>query len=204
MKKIKNIIFDLGGIFIELDYLKTEKAFIDLGVTHFPELYSQHLATPLFEDLETGRIEAEEFYNTFCKNAGVNLSNEEIKDAWNAMLLNFPPERLRWLEDIAKKYRIYLFSNTNIIHYNALQKIYYKNTGLNNFDDFFIKAYYSHTLKMRKPNPASFLEILKIENLVAAETLFIDDTPKNIEGAKQVGLQTILLQPPKTVFDLEI
>ncbi len=204
MKKIQNIIFDLGGIFIELDYFKTEKAFIRLGVTNFPELYSQHMVTPLFADLETGKIEEEAFYNAFRKTTGINLSNEQIKDAWNAMLLNFPPERLHWLKDIAKKYKIYLFSNTNIIHYNAFQKIFNENTGLNNFDDFFIKAYYSHNLKMRKPDTASFLEIIKRENLVADETLFIDDTPKNIEGAEQAGLQTILLRSPKTVIDLDI
>jgi putative hydrolase of the HAD superfamily len=204
MKKIQNIIFDLGGIFIELDYFKTEKAFISLGVTNFPELYSQHMVTPLFADLETGKIEEEAFYNAFRKTTGINLSNEQIKDAWNAMLLNFPPERLHWLKDIAKKYKIYLFSNTNIIHYNAFQKIFNENTGLNNFDDFFIKAYYSHNLKMRKPDTASFLEIIKRENLVADETLFIDDTPKNIEGAEQAGLQTILLRSPKTVIDLEL
>jgi len=204
MKKIKNIIFDLGGIFVELDYFKTEKAFIDLGVTHFPELYSQHLATPLFADLETGKINEEEFYNSFRKTVEVNLSYEQIKEAWNAMLLHFPAERLPWLKHIAKKYKIYLFSNTNIIHYNAVQKIFYENTGLKNFDAFFIRAYYSHTLNMRKPDPASFMEILKRESLDAAETLFIDDTPKNIAGAKQAGLQAILLQPPKTVFDLEL
>ncbi len=204
MKKIQNIIFDLGGIFIELDYFKTEKAFIRLGVTNFPELYSQHMVTPLFADLETGKIEEEAFYNAFRKTTGINLSNQQIKDAWNAMLLNFPPERLHWLKDIAKKYRIYLFSNTNIIHYNAFQKIFNENTGLNNFDDFFIKAYYSHNLKMRKPDTASFLEIIKRENLVADETLFIDDTLKNIEGAEQAGLQTILLRSPTTVIDLDI
>jgi len=204
MKKIQNIIFDLGGIFIELDYFKTEKAFIRLGVTNFPELYSQHMVTPLFADLETGKIEEEAFYNAFRKTTGINISNERIKDAWNAMLLNFPPERLHWLKDIAKKYKIYLFSNTNIIHYNAFQKIFNENTGLNNFDDFFIKAYYSHNLKMKKPDPASFLEIIKRENLVADETLFIDDTLKNIEGAEQAGLQTILLRSPKTVIDLDI
>jgi FMN phosphatase YigB (HAD superfamily) len=204
MKKIKNIIFDLGGIFIELDYFKTEKAFINLGITRFPKLYSQHFATPLFADLETGRITEEEFYNGFRKTADINLTNQQIKNAWNAMLLNFPPERLRWLKNIAKEYKIYLFSNTNIIHYNAVQKIFYENTGQKNFDDFFIKAYYSHDLEMRKPDPAAFREILKRENLAAAETLFIDDTPKNIEGAKQAGLQAILLPPPTTVFDLKL
>ncbi len=204
MKKIKNIIFDLGGIFIELDYFKTENAFINLGVRQFPQLYNQHHATPLSAELETGKLSEQEFYAAFRKAASISLSDEQIKDAWNAMLLNFPPQHLEWLDDVRKKYKIYLFSNTNIIHYDAVQKIYKENTGKENFDDFFIKAYYSHNMGMRKPELQSFEEIVKRESLFADETLFIDDTQINVEGAKKAGLQVILLQKPSTVLDLEL
>jgi glucose-1-phosphatase len=122
----------------------------------------------------------------------------------NAMLLSFPAERLLWLEEISKKYKIYLFSNTNCIHYNAFQNIFRENTGKQNLDGYFIKAYYSHQLGLRKPGEEAFVEILKRENLGAEETLFIDDTPVNIEGAKRAGMQGILLQSPKTVFDLDL
>jgi glucose-1-phosphatase len=204
MKKVKNIIFDLGGIFIELSYKKTEEAFESLGVTNFHQLFTQHHSSPLFADLETGRISENEFYQGFRELMQVDLSNRQIKAAWNAMLLHFHPDRLEWLLDVSNKYKIFLFSNTNIIHYYAFQKIFTENTGRKNFDDYFIKAYYSHELGLRKPDVEAFAEVLRRENLIAQETLFVDDTPINIEGAKQAGLQAILLQSPQTVFDLKL
>ena len=120
------------------------------------------------------------------------------------MLGGFAPQKLQWLEKIKTKYNIYLFSNTNKIHYEAFQHIYFQQTGKQNFDHYFIKAFYSHTLGLRKPYPEAFKAVMKQENLVAAETLFIDDTAKNIEGARKTGLQTILLQHPQTVLDLPL
>ncbi|WP_033411818.1 HAD family hydrolase [Segetibacter koreensis] len=204
MKKIKNIIFDLGGIFIDIDFLQTEKAFKALGVANWNKFYTQSTASALFENLETGKITPEEFYENFRKESGVALSDEQIRDAWIAMLGTFPVQRLRWLQEIKKRYNIYLYSNTNLIHYIAFQKIFRDCTGEKNFDDYFIKAHYSHELGVRKPYPESFIKLLYIENLNANETLFIDDTANNIEGAKEAGLQTILLLPPKTVLDLDL
>ncbi|MCW3115396.1 MAG: family phosphatase [Segetibacter sp.] len=204
MEKIKNIIFDLGGVFIDIDFKATENAFTSLGLTNFNDYYTQHTASTLFEDLETGKVSAEQFYERFRQDTGVALTDEQIRDSWNAMLGRFPVERLNWLEEIGFRYKIYLYSNTNIIHYDAFQKIYRESTGKENFDNYFIKAHYSHDLGLRKPYPESFTKLLAIENLEAGETLFIDDTPKNIEGAKQAGLQTILLLPPKTVLDLDL
>ena len=204
MQKIKNIIFDLGGIFIEIYFTKTKAAFVALGVHNFDDLYTQHTASTLFEKLETGKYTAAEFYNAFRRETGIDLTDEQIRDAWNAMLGSFPLERLQWLEEIRKRYNIYLFSNTNIIHYHRFQHIYRECTGKQNFDDYFIKAYYSHDLGLRKPYPESFTKLLELEGLKAEETLFVDDTPSNIEGAKKASLHAVLLAPPKTVFDLEV
>ena len=204
MKKIKNIIFDLGGVFIDIDFKATEKAFVSLGVTNFNDYYTQHTASTLFEDLETGKVSPEQFYEGFRKETGTTITDEKIRDAWNAMLRKFPVERLNWLEEIGFRYKIYLFSNTNVIHYEAFQKIYQECTGKDSFDNYFVKAHYSHDLGLRKPYSDAFKKLLTLENLEAEETLFIDDSYKNIEGAKEAGLQTILLLPPKTVVDLEI
>jgi len=202
MATIKNIIFDLGGVFIHIDYPKTEAAFVAAGVPHFHELYTQHHANPLFEDLETGKISAETFYHQFRATSGINLSDETIEACWNAMLGDFYQSALTWLGDIKNKYNIYLYSNTNSIHYNAFSALFTQQTGLNNFDDYFITAYYSHTLGLRKPYAASFTAILEKEKLVAAETLFIDDTAVNIAGAREAGLQTIHLTAPQKVETL--
>jgi FMN phosphatase YigB (HAD superfamily) len=204
MQKIKNIIFDLGGVFLDIHYHLTQKAFEDLGVTHFHELFTQHHASDIFEKLETGKISEKEFYNEFRSEANILLTDEQIKTAWNALLGRFPKERIDWLKEIKQRYNIYLFSNTNQIHYDAFIKTYEEDFGVNDFNDHFIKAYYSQHMGLRKPYPESFEFILNEQNLVVSETLFIDDTLKNIEGAKKLGLQTYHLVPPARLIDLEL
>ncbi len=204
MQKIKNIIFDLGGIFIEIDFEKTKVAFGELGISNFDYFFTQHSASDLFKKLETGDYTPAQFYEAFRKETGTQITDQQIRNAWNAMLGHFPIERIQWLSEIKKHYRIFLFSNTNIIHYDAFQQIYKQTSGNQQFDDFFIKAYYSHELGARKPNPEAFSKLLALENLGASDTLFIDDTPSNIEGAQKIGLNTILLQYPRTVLDLDL
>jgi len=204
MQKIKNIIFDLGGVFMNVDFHLTEKAFVNLGVTNFRDFFTQHHANPLFADLETGKMDEAEFYDLFRKEAKVNLTNEQIKTAWNALLGGFPLERLEWLEKIRHRYNVFLFSNTNQIHYDAFMEMYAATTGKNDFNNYFIKAYYSQYLGLRKPHAESFLAILNEQNLKAEETLFIDDTISNIEGEQAVGLQTIHLVAPITLLDLDL
>ena len=203
---VKNIIFDLGGVLINLNYQLTRKAFEDLGVEDFDAFYTQHAANPLFENLEVGAIEPEAFYEALREATGLTLSNDQLETAWNAMLLDFPAERLQWLDQIKSKYNIYLFSNTNAIHYKAFTTIYAQTApliGLNpNFNQFFIEAHYSHTLGQRKPEVAAFEAVLAKSGLDAAQTLFIDDTISNIEGAQKAGLQTIFLSGGLTVLDL--
>lgn len=204
MQQIKNIIFDLGGIFLNIDFSKTEKAFIDLGVPNFNDLYTQHHSSDLFELLEMGKISPDEFHNAFVEETGIHLSYEQLKMAWSALLQDFPIERLHWLKEIGTRYKIFLFSNTNKIHYDAFTVSFREETGFDDFNKFFIKAYYSHEIGLRKPYPEAFLYILNEQNLKPGETLFIDDTYSNIEGAKKVGLQTIYLEQPKTVLNLDL
>ena len=202
--QIKNIIFDLGGVLLNIDFKLTSNAFKNLGVNHFDEMFTQHFSNPLFELLETGKIDETTFYEAFRKEAGLPLSNEQIQAAWNALLLDFPPERIKWLEKIASQYRIFLFSNTNQIHYDCFKLNFSNAFDGKNFDDFFEKAYYSQFLGLRKPYPESFLAILEEQGILPSETLFIDDTYKNIEAANQLGFQTIHLQSPTTVLDLNL
>lgn len=204
MSNFKNILFDLGGIFLNIDYQKTERAFIDLGVKNFHQLFSQQFSNILFESLETGKITPDAFYEAFRKETNMSLSNKDIQDAWNAMLLDFPQERLEWLRSIGKKYPVYLFSNTNFIHYQSFINDFINQFPGEDFNQYFRKAYYSHELGLRKPYPESYLRIMELENLDPKETLFIDDTPKNIDGAKAAGLQTILLNDGRTVLDLDL
>jgi len=204
MQNIKNIIFDLGGVFLNLDFKKTELAFAALGIGNFNEYYTLQTVTPIFEKLEIGEITPENFYDEFRKLVGLPLTNDQIMGAWNALLLDFPPERINWLKEIKTRYNIYLLSNTNEIHYNSFSKTFNDHVNSGNFDDLFIKAYYSHQIGLRKPSKEIFETILKKENLDASETLFIDDSEANIAAAISVGLQTIYLPSPKTILELQL
>lgn len=204
MQTVKNIIFDLGGVILNLDFKKTEFAFAALGIGNFNEYYTLQTAIPLFENLETGKIKPDIFYDEFRKLVKTELTNNEIMHAWNALLLDFPAERIDWLKEISKRYKIYLLSNTNEIHYNSFINTFKQQIGNYNFDDLFIKAYYSHRIGLRKPSKEIFETVLKNENLQPAETLFIDDSITNIDAAKLTGLQTIHLPSPKTVLELDL
>ncbi|PZX60676.1 HAD family hydrolase [Hydrotalea sandarakina] len=204
MKKVHNIIFDLGGVFINLDFQKTTQAFQQLGIQNFQQFFSQNHSNDLFIALETGKITANEFFELLRKTTGINADNQTITDAWNAMLLNFPPERIEWLNKINKQYPVYLFSNTNIIHYNCFMQLFQRDVGMQNFNEQFLKAYYSHEMGMRKPDADGFEYILQQNNLKPEETLFIDDTLANINTAKALGFQTIHLTAPQTVLDLRL
>ena len=193
-RKIKNIIFDLGGVIINIDYKKTEQAFVQSGVNNFRELYSQFHTTQIFEELEKGIISAATFISEVKKVSPVSLEDHEIIDAWNAMLLDLPSGRLNFLYQLKNTYRTFLLSNTNEIHYEAVQNKYKERMNeeylLNNC---FEKAYYSHELNLRKPDVEIFNLVIEKNNLQADETLFIDDTPANIEGARKAGLNTCYL-----------
>lgn len=195
----RNIIFDLGGVILNIDYHKTELAFINLGIINFNELYSQIHANTFFEDFEKGKIEPALFIRQL-KTYAPGLSEEEITSAWNGMLLDFPAGRIEFLLRLKKRYRTFLLSNTNAIHHKAFQKIPLDSAGT--LDACFEKVYYSHEMGMRKPDREIFEFVLSEKKLIAEETIFIDDTPANIEAAKMVGIEAIYLKPPEKIEDL--
>ena len=204
MQQVKNIIFDLGGVIMDIDYSRTQHAFETLGVTQFNELFTQYHSSEIFAKLETGKITDEDFYNEFRKEAKINLTDNQITTAWNAMLLGFPAEKINFLKEIKSKYNTFLFSNTNQIHHAAFHKMFYEKYGHFDFGNLFRKAYYSHKIGLRKPLPESFIFILNEQKIKPEETLFIDDTLINIEAAKKLGLQTIYLVAPKNLLNINL
>ena len=191
--KIHNIILDLGGVVLNIDYNRTIEAFRQLGIENAAELYTQQAQFSLFDDLETGKISAVEFYDAFRKLTKKDLSDSAIQKAWNAMLLDFPKKRLETLQALSQQYRLFLLSNTNAIHYEAYTKTLRDTFGINNLSSFFEKEYYSHEIGVRKPHAEAFRLILSEQNIKAEETLFVDDSKQHIEGAERQGLKTYLL-----------
>lgn len=194
MQTTKAIIFDLGGVLLDIDFQLTDRAFTDLGVNNFAAYFNQFHCNDLFKKLETGVDEAL-FYDAFRSETGLLLSDVQIRDAWNALLLDFRLESLAILPQLKSRYQLYLLSNTNEIHLQEFQHRYSLLQQKQRFDDLFDAAYYSHRIGHRKPNASAFDYVLEAHKLNPAETLFIDDSSTNIEAAKQLGLQTIHLQP---------
>jgi putative hydrolase of the HAD superfamily len=202
LKNIKAIIFDFGGVILNIDYYKTSKAFRDLGVANFEDMYSQKNADLVFQQLEEGKLGETEFYDALRQTTRLPLTDIQIKTAWNAMLLGYRKEALLTLQTIKNKYNLYLLSNTNIIHQQAFSKIYQHDFDKGSIHNYFDKIYYSHQIGSRKPNKEAYEFVLEENNLLLQQTLFIDDSAQNIEAAKGLGLQTILLKEGMQIGDL--
>ncbi len=203
-KDFPNIIFDLGGVVLNLDYSRTISAFQQLGISEFESSYSQLVQTGLFDDYERGEMTSNDFREGIRKAFRVDVSDAQIDDAWNAMLLNLPKERLELLRKLSETKRIVLLSNTNEIHIRKFNQTLKLEHGLNDLSGHFQKLYYSYEVGMRKPEERIFQHVLDEQGFNPAETLFIDDSPQHIEGARKVGLNVYHLQVEKgeTILDL--
>lgn len=202
LEGIKNIIFDFGGVVINIDYSRTEDAFRKLGITRFDEVYNQFRQTSVFDRFETGRIDGQEFFNEIKKLVPPGVPEKKLRDAWNAMLLDFPEEHFNLLSELKRSYRTFLLSNTNEPHleyYFGNIKSWY---GLENMDPLFEKTYYSCRLGMRKPDTEIFEFVLKDSGLLPSETLFIDDSPQHLEGAGKCGIRVFHMKKPETIISL--
>ncbi|AWX46388.1 Alpha-D-glucose 1-phosphate phosphatase YihX [Flagellimonas maritima] len=182
---IKIIILDFGDIFIDLDKSATARFMGRFGFKKLtPDL------DELFKNYEKGHMSSRSFLEKVSGH--FPMANElDLVTAWNSILLNFPDERLKFIETLAKeeKYRLFLLSNTNDIHIEFVKR----QMGLENFNRFknaFEAFYLSYEMGMRKPDTEIFEFVLKENNLKAEETLFVDDTKENTDAASHLGIKT--------------
>jgi len=201
MENVENIIFDLGGVIMDIDVKETLKAFTQLGAKDIHRYFGHGFAASFFSDHESGRISDEVFLKEIKNLLGKEVKDETLTEAWNALLLNFPPERINLLKSLRSKYRIFLYSNTNAIHYRKFSEIY-RNSFNNELEGLFEKAYFSHILGQRKPETAGFEQIVAENGLNPAKTLFVDDAIINVEGAMKTGLKGLYL--PQGFFITDI
>jgi putative hydrolase of the HAD superfamily len=197
---VRHIIFDLGGVILNLDYSATIKAFKELGIEDIEARFSQLNQSSFFDDWETGRIDRDAFINGL-REASVNpkVTDEQLCNAWNAMMLDFPLRRLQILQQLRNQFDLFLLSNTNEIHEAGFNEILRRDHGLNSLGHFFDRVYYSHRVGMRKPDQEIFRFVLEQNGLKAEHTLFIDDNAQNIAAANGLGIQTILLENGMTM-----
>ena len=191
---ISTLIFDFGGVLIDLDMNQSILNFKKLGVENVENYLSNFGQSGFFMQLEKGKISAEEFRSEIRKMTTNSITDKEIDDAWNAFLVRIPSEKLDIVYQLRKKFRVIMLSNTNAIHFPYAERTFfsYKNRGI---DEYFDKCYRSYDMKMAKPDAEIFEAILSQEQVAANQCLLLDDGPKNIEQAQKLGFQTYFVDP---------
>lgn len=198
---MKNIIFDFGGVILNLDVSATLKAFDALGIKDIANSTGHYYRDPIFNQYEIGGVSDQEFRNVVKTLSNQPLTNDQINEAWTKMLLDIPKDRVDFILELKKSYRIFLLSNTNHIHQLQFEE-YFENLYGFPFSGLFERIYYSHDEGIRKPEAEAFTNVLEKSGLKASESLFVDDSLENVKAADKVGLKTHHIQPGYQLRDI--
>jgi putative hydrolase of the HAD superfamily len=193
------IIFDLGGVFIHIDYLATIEAFEKIGFTNASKLYSQSEQAELFQQYEIGFVSTPHFINKLLPLSSSIITPNQVVQAWNAMIGQIELKSIEVLNELKGRTRLFMLSNTNELHLELVNREWNKAAEMP-MEYYFEKIHVSHQLGMRKPHPETFTKVCELHGLNPQKTLFIDDSIQHIEGAQKSGLRTIHL---KNITDLE-
>ncbi|MEE1001340.1 MAG: HAD family phosphatase [Bacteroidales bacterium] len=199
---IKNLLLDMGGVILDVSYQRVIETFKSYGIENFDKVYTQAKQVEIIDLFEEGKCSAEEFRDGVRKLVGKELSDEQIDKAWFSMILEIPRDVIQLLGVLKLKYRLFLFSNTNVLHIEYLKKEFERQLGFDLFNCVFDKAFFSNEIHHRKPHPESFKYVLEQAGIEAEETLFIDDSKQHLEGASKVGLNTYWLTNGETLINL--
>lgn len=202
-RKVRHIIFDLGGVVLDIDFMKTIEAINKMNIdgVDAERLLSDN--NSLFLKLELGLIEPPQLIEKLIETypALQQVSPEAIWDAWNELLQPFESDRIKLLKDLSKTYEIHLLSNTNLPHRICFGKRYQDQFG-GKFEDLFTRCFYSDEMHLRKPDAEIYQQVEKNIRSAGSEILFIDDLQANIEAAKRSGWQAHLLTNGQKIADL--
>jgi HAD superfamily hydrolase (TIGR01509 family) len=198
---IKNILFDLGGVILDIDVHATLKGFYELGFPSELLQYPNNMTSDLFFRYETGKLGTVEFRNEIRKITGLDFSDEELDKAWNAMILRIPTERTQLIEKLKGRYELYMLSNTSPLHVPVFEQMYLEKAG-KPMKDFFNKIYYSFEIGWHKPDNGAWEYVIKDAGIVPEETLFLDDNIHNIKASQELGFQAIHIHERTRLTDL--
>jgi FMN phosphatase YigB (HAD superfamily) len=200
MENIKNVIFDYGNVIFSIDFRKAQEAFKLLGINDPDAFFGHKQQDQIFDKFDRGEVSENEFRDYVRqKTANPNLTDEQINAAWNSLLLGVAPGNHEILLKFKQKYRTFLLSNINAIHYTYIMNYLKTEFGFDDNAHLFEKTYYSHLQGKRKPEINFFEQVLNDNNLNAEETLFIDDSPQHLAAAETLGIQTFLMTAPDTL-----
>ena len=199
---VKNLIFDLGGVILDLSVDHTLQSFSRLSNIPKEKVYEIYHSTPGFLDYEKGALDDPGFRDFVRDTFSISADDETIDTCWNAMLRGIPAVKLDLLLKLQNEFRVYLLSNTNAIHVHHINEVILpKVRESKTLESYFHKAYYSHRMGKRKPDADIFEQVLEENHLVPEQTLFLDDYDVNIEGAKSLGIRTVHVTSPNLILD---
>ncbi|MBQ1605807.1 MAG: HAD family phosphatase [Bacteroidales bacterium] len=196
MENIRNLIFDLGNVILNIDTKLSEIAFAKYGMNDFEKLYTLASQNELFDRLEVGNITENEFYDEFRRVTGCKLDNKTLEQCWDALIMDFPSARIEMLKRLKNegKYRTFILSNTNIIHYRFYTALLKRTRGVDGLESLVEHAYFSHEIGLKKPNRDIFDYVVEHSHIKPEESIFIDDNEANIKAANALGFNTIFLK----------
>lgn len=193
-RKIRNIVFDLGGVLVDHDRESAERAFVELGYDVEAMLSNSAPTRELLTGLEMGETTPDEFYEYALKHATKPITPRQIDAALNEFLSGIPDYKLDMIRELKESYNIFMLSNTNIIMYPYIAETFFRQQGLT-VSDYFDRIYLSYEMKRMKPDREIYLMMLKDSGAIAKETLFIDDLASNVTAAKKIGMYGYVAKP---------
>lgn len=188
--KIRNIIFDLGGVLLNINPLLSLLEFEKISGIDRNTLKKHLSGEFIFEKFDTGTLSSAQFRSELCRIMNKQVSDDEIDRAWNLLLLDFPPARASLLTQLKKNYKVYLLSNTNIIHYQHYTREFSENFGFE-MTDLFDELFLSFEIGIHKPDAGIYTHVIQKAGIIPSETVFVDDLILNIEAAGQQGIAGI-------------
>lgn len=204
MKKenIQNIIFDLGDVILNIDIPLTFQAFAELSGLSIAELGKIFNENEIFRKFETGKLSEPQFRQLVRNILEMpHLTDLEIDNAWNTLLLDIPPARIELLHKLAQKYRLFLLSNTSSIHIRRVNEIIKEVSGIAQLNHLFEKVFLSYELGYMKPDHDIYRKVLEMADIIPEQTLFLDDNLANTNAAKELGIKVIHVQKPSTIIE---
>ena len=198
---IKNILFDLGGVILDINVQATLKTFYELGFPAQLMQYPHSMNTDLFFKYETGKMKVDQFRKEIRKISGVDVSDEVFDEAWNSMLVRIPLERTKLLIALTKRYDLYRLSNTSDLHAPVFEKMFKEAAGMK-MHDLFTKIYYSFEIGYLKPDLEAWEYVINDAGIKPEETLFLDYNIQNIKASQELGFQAIHIHERTNLMDL--